>query len=68
MEPRTGSKLGNEYVKAVYYHPAYLMYMQSTSCKMPGWVKHKLESRFPEHVYPNVHRSTVYNSQDMEAT
>ena len=46
MEQQTGSKLGKEYVKAVYYHPAYLTYiMQSTSCKMPGWMKHKLESR-----------------------
>ena len=37
MERQTGSKLGKEYVKAVYCHPAYLIYMQSTSCKMPGW-------------------------------
>ena len=43
----TGSRLGKEYVKAVYCHPVYLNYMQSTSCKMPGWVKHKLESRLP---------------------
>ena len=45
MEQQTGSKLGNEYVKAVYCHLAYLIYIQSTSCKMPGWMKHKLESR-----------------------
>ena len=45
MEPWTGSKLGKEYVKAVYSHPAYLTYVQSTSCKMQGWMKHKLESR-----------------------
>ena len=45
IEQWTGSKLGKEYVKAVYCHPAYLTYMQSTSCKMPGWMKHKLESR-----------------------
>ena len=38
-EQQTGSKLGKEYVKAVYYHPAYLTYMQSTSCEMPGWMK-----------------------------
>ena len=44
MEQQTGSKLGKEYVKAVY-SPAYLTYMQSTSCKMPGCMKHKLESR-----------------------
>ena len=46
MEQRTGSKLRKEYVKAVYCHPAYLTSMQSTSCKMPGWMTHKLESRF----------------------
>ena len=45
MEQRTGSKLGKEYVKAVFCHHAYLTYMQSTSCKMPGWMKHKQESR-----------------------
>ena len=43
----TDSKWEKEYVKAVYYHPAYLSCMQSTSCKMPGWMKHKLESRLP---------------------
>ena len=46
MEQQTGSKLG-KYVKAVYCHPAYLTPMQSTSCEMPGWIKHKLESRLP---------------------
>ena len=45
MEQWTGSELGKEYVKAVYYHPAYLTYMQSTSCKMLDWMKHKLVSR-----------------------
>ena len=45
MEQKTGSKLGKEYVKAVYCHPAYLTSMQSTSCEMLGWMKHKLESR-----------------------
>ena len=45
MEQQTGSKLGKEYIKAVYCHPAYLPYMQSTPCKMLGWKKHKLESR-----------------------
>ena len=45
MEQQTGSKLGKEYVKAVYCHPAYLTYMQSTSCEMPGWIKRELESR-----------------------
>ena len=38
-------KLGKEYIRAIYCHPAYLTYMQSTSCEMPGWMKHKLESR-----------------------
>ena len=45
MEQQTGSKLGKEYTKAVSCHPAYLTSMQSTSCKMLGWMKHKLESR-----------------------
>ena len=44
MEQQTGSKSGKEYVKAVYCHPAYLNYMQSTSCEMLGWMNHKLES------------------------
>ena len=48
MEQQTGSKLGKEYVKAVYCHPAYLTYMQSTSHVMPDWMKHKLQSRLPE--------------------
>ena len=47
MEKWTGSKLGKECVKTVYCHPAYLTYMQSTSCEMPGWMKHRLESRLP---------------------
>ena len=46
IEQGTGSKLGKEYVKAVYCHPAYLTSMQSTSCEMMGWMKHKMESRF----------------------
>ena len=44
---QTGSKLGKEYVNTVYCHTAYLTYMQSTSCEMPGWMKQKLESRLP---------------------
>ena len=47
MEQQTGSKSGKEYVKAVYGHPAYLTYMQGTSCEMLGWKKHRLESRLP---------------------
>ena len=45
MEQQTGSKLGKEYIKAVYCHPAYLTYVRSTSCEMLGWIKGKLESR-----------------------
>ena len=48
MEQQTGSKLGKEYIKAVYYHRAYLTDIQGTSCEMPGWMKHKLESRCQE--------------------
>ena len=44
MEQQTGFKSGKEYIKAVYCHSAYLTYMQSTSCEMPGWMQHKLES------------------------
>ena len=47
MEQLTGSKLGKEYYKAVYCHPAYLTYMQSTSCEVQGWMNPKLESRLP---------------------
>ena len=50
MEQQTGSKLGKEYVKAVYCHSAYLTYMQSTSCEMLDWMKHKLESRLPGNI------------------
>ena len=45
IEQQTASKLGKEYVKAVHRHPAYLTYMQSTSCEMPGWMKHKIAGR-----------------------
>ena len=50
VEQRTGSKLGKEYIKAVYCHAAYLTYMQDTSCEMPGWMKHKLESRLLDEI------------------
>jgi len=50
MEQRTGSKLGKEFVNSVYCHPGYLTYMQSTSCKMLGWMKHKLESRLLRYI------------------
>ena len=45
LEQQTGSELQKEYVKAIYCHPVYLTYMQSTTCEMLGWMKHKLESR-----------------------
>ena len=48
VEQHTGSKLESEYIKAVYCHPAYLTYMQTTSCEMPGWMKHKLDSSLLE--------------------
>ena len=47
MEQQIGLKSGKEYIKAVYCHPAYLTYMQSTPCEMLGWMKHKLESKLP---------------------
>ena len=47
VEQRYGSKLGKEYIKAVYCHPAYLTYIQSTSCEILGRMKHKLKSRLP---------------------
>ena len=50
MEQQTGSKLGEEEVKALYCHPAYLTYMQSTSCEMLDWMKHKLESRLQREI------------------
>ena len=50
MEQQTGSKEEKEYIKAVYCHPAYLTYMQSTSWETLGWRKHKLESRLPEEI------------------
>ena len=45
MDQQTDFKLGKEYIKAIYCHPVYLIYMQSTSCKVLGWMKHKLKSR-----------------------
>ena len=59
MEQHTGSKLGKEYVKAVYCHPAYLTYMQSTSCEMLDWLKHKLQSRL---------RGEISITSDMQMT
>ena len=57
MEKQTGSKLGKEYITAIYCHPAYVTSMQSTSCEMPAWMNHKLESRLLGEIwrwyYPN---------------
>ena len=53
MEQQTGSKYEKEYIKAVYCHPAYLPYMQSTSWETLGWKKHKLESRLPGEISIN---------------
>ena len=50
VEQRPGSKLGKEYIKTIYCCSAYLAYVQSTSCKMLGWMNHKLKSRFPEEI------------------
>ena len=55
MEQWTGSKLGKEYVKAVDFHPAYLTSMQSTSCEMLGWMRHKLESRLSGEILTTSH-------------
>ena len=54
MEPQTGSKLGKEYIKAVYCYPTYLTYMQNTSWEMLDWMKHKLESRLPGEISNNL--------------
>ena len=54
MEQQTGSKLGKEYIKAVFCHPDYSTSMQSTSCKMSEWMKHKLESRLPGEISINI--------------
>ena len=54
MEQWTGSKLGKEYVKAVYCHPAYLTYLQSISCKILDWMNHKLESRLLREISINL--------------
>ena len=65
MEQQTGSKLGKEYVEAVYCHPAYLTYIQSTFCEMLDWLTHKLESRLLGEIsitsdmqitYPNIRK------------
>ena len=59
MKQQTDSNLGKEYVKAVDCHLAYLTYTQSTSCKMLGWLKHKLESRLPGEISITSHMQTA---------
>ena len=59
MGQQTGSKLGKEYVKAVYCHPAYLTYMQNISWEMPDWMKHKLESRLLEEISITTDRQMI---------
>ena len=57
VEQQTGFESGKDYIKAVFCHPDYLTYMQSTSLEMLGWIKHKLESRFPgETSIPQIRR------------
>ena len=66
MEQLTGSKLGKEYVKAVYCHPAYLTYMQSTSCEVPGWMKHKLELRLPGEIISDTQMTLTLIAESKE--
>ena len=67
MEQQTGSKLGKEYIKAVYCHPAYLTYMQSTSCEMLSWMKYKLESRFPGEICRYADDTTLMAESEEES-
>ena len=59
LEQWTGSKVGNEYIKAVYCLPAHLTYMQRTSCEMLGWMPHKLESRLPGESADNQNQTLI---------
>ena len=67
MEQQTDFKVGKEYVKAVYCHPAYLTYMQSTSWEMPGWVKHKLESSLPGARYTDETTLMAENKEQLKS-
>ena len=71
MEQQTGSKQEMEYVKALYCHPAYLTYMQSISWEMLGWIKHKLESRFPGEVsmtsYMQINTTLMAESEELKS-
>ena len=64
MEQQTGSKLGKEYIKAVYCHPACLAYVQRTSCKIPGWMSHRLKSRLPAEISTTYQHTRLMNSQN----
>ena len=69
MEQWTASKWEKKYVKAIYCQPAYLIYMQSTSCKMPGWMNHKLESRLPEVISATSDMQMIpFNSRKWQGT
>ena len=59
MEQQTGSKLGKEFNKVVYCHTVYLTFMQSTSCKVLGWINHKLESRLPGEISTTSDMQTI---------
>ena len=63
---QTDSKLGKEYVKAVYCHHAYLTYIQSTSCKMLGWMQHKLESKLPGEISTTSDDTTLMAESEEE--
>ena len=67
MEKWTGCKLGEEYIKAVYCHPAYLLCMQSTSCKMLGWMKHKLKSRLPGEISITSDMQMIPESEELKS-
>ena len=66
MEQQAGSKFGKEYIKAIYCHPVYLTSMQSTSSKMLGWMKHKLELRFQEEISINSDTALMAESKELK--
>ena len=68
MEKKTDSKSGKDYLKAVCCHPAYLTYMKSTSCKMPGEMKHKLESRLLGEKKKKIARRNINNLRYADET
>ena len=68
MEQLTGLKLGKEYVKAVYCHSAYLTYVQSISCEMPGWMNHRLESRLLREISTTSDKQMINTKEEREKT